>query len=65
MTTHVRRIICFVVYAAMCIGGAALVAVQLFMSPVIVKHVFAGAAVLMGLGGYLLWEDFLRSKPSY
>jgi hypothetical protein len=59
-----RRVVCFIVYAAMCIGGGAILAIKLFMSPVIVKHVFAGAAILLGLGGYLLWEDFLSSKQS-
>jgi hypothetical protein len=64
MTSPTRRIICFVVYTAMFIGGGVVVAVQVFMSPVIVKHIFAGATMLMGIGGYLLWEDFLSSKRS-
>jgi hypothetical protein len=48
----------------MCIGGGAVVAVQLFISPVIVGFIFAGAAMLMAMGGYMLWQDFLSSKPS-
>jgi len=64
MTTPLRRTVCFVVYVAMCIGGAAVVAIQLFISPIIVKHIFGAAVMLMGIGGYLLWEDFLSSKPS-
>jgi hypothetical protein len=48
----------------MCIGSAAVAAVQLFMSPVIVYYIFGGAVMVMGIGGYLLWEDFLSSKPS-
>jgi hypothetical protein len=48
----------------MCIGGAAVVAVQLFMSPVIIYPIFGGAVMVTGIGGYLLWEDFLSSKPS-
>jgi hypothetical protein len=34
------------------------------MSPVIVYYIFGGAVMVMGIGGYLLWEDFLSSKPS-
>jgi hypothetical protein len=64
MTSPLRRIVCLVVYAVMCIGGGAVVAVQLFISPVIVTYVFAAAAMLMSFGGYMIWEDFLRSKPS-
>jgi hypothetical protein len=63
MTSPLRRAICFVVYMAMCIGGGAAVAFQIFVSPVVVRPVFGTGVALLGIGGYLLWEDFLRSKP--
>ena len=60
MTTPLRRIVCFIVYTAMCVGGGAVVAVQLFVSPVIVTYVFAGAAMLMSLSGigFAVAHDF-------
>jgi len=48
----------------MAIGGAAVIAVQLFISPAIVTYFFAGGVMVMAIGGYLLWEDFLSSKAS-
>jgi hypothetical protein len=63
MTGPLRRAICFVVYMAMCIGGGATVAFQIIVSPVVVKPVFASGVALLGIGGFLLWEDFLSSKP--
>jgi len=64
MTSPLRRTICFVVYVAMCFGGGAAVAYQVFVSPVVIKAVFGTGVTLLGIGGYLLWEDFLSSKPS-
>jgi hypothetical protein len=63
MTSPVRRILCFIVYTAMCIGGSAAVIFQVFVSPVVIKAVFGTGVAFLGIGGYLLWEDFLRSKP--
>jgi hypothetical protein len=55
-----RRIICFVLYMAMIIGGAGFVIMQLVHSGVIFTKLAAGSAMLAFFGGYLMWEDFLR-----
>lgn len=57
-----RRLLCFIVYVAMCVGGAAVVAVQIFISPVRILYIFGGGVMLMVIGGYLLWEDFLAPR---
>jgi hypothetical protein len=48
----------------MCIGGAAAVAFQVFISPVVIKPVFGTGVTFMCIGGYLIWEDFLSSKSA-
>ena len=54
-----RRAICLTLYTAMMVGGATLVYVQLFLSPVIKFWFVGGSGMLIFLGGYLLWEAFI------
>jgi hypothetical protein len=55
-----RRIVCFGLYAAMMVGGAVVIYMQLFLSTIIYFKFVAGAGMLLALGGYLFWEDFLK-----
>ena len=54
-----RKIILLVMSIAMVGGGLYWLAVQLLWSPIIHFKFVIGAAVLVTLGTYLLWEDFI------
>ena len=54
-----RKAILFVVSTAMVVGGLYLLVAEFFWATVIYFKIVFGAATLIAVGVYLLWEDFI------
>ena len=54
-----RRIVVFVLAVAMVLGGLCLVGVELFFSRIAYVRFIIGGIMLISVGAFLLWVDFL------
>jgi hypothetical protein len=54
-----RKVILLIITVAMIAGGLYLLAAELLWARIIYFKVVIGAAVLLTLGAYLLWNDFV------
>jgi hypothetical protein len=57
-----RKLILFVLAAAMLIGGLYVVALILFSTRIISFWLFFGGGVLAFAGAYLMWTDFIAPR---
>jgi hypothetical protein len=57
-----RKIILFVLSVALVLGGFYVVVFELLVSSAIYFRLFFVGAILILLGGYLLWTDFLAPR---
>ena len=53
-----RQIICFLVAAAMCLGGAYILFDEAFIAHVLIIRMIAVGGFLTFIGGFWLWIDF-------
>jgi hypothetical protein len=56
---NMRKIVLFVISVAMVVGGLYLLTIELFWSEIIYFRMVIAGAMLITLGSYLLWSDFL------
>ena len=54
-----RKALLFTVASAMIVGRAYLLLAEFFWATVIYFKAVLGGSALIGVGGYLLWEDFI------
>ncbi len=54
-----RKIFLLITYIAMVVGGTYVIAAECMWAQIIYGRFVIGAAVLVTMGVYLLWEDFI------
>jgi hypothetical protein len=54
-----RKLLLFVLSGAMVIGGLYLLGAEIFWSDQIITEFIVGATILIVVGAYLLWVDFI------
>ena len=64
MMTVMRKALLFVVAVAMIVGGLWWLLGELFIADIIYFKFVIGSTILMALGVYLLWHDFMKHGPS-
>ena len=55
-----RKVVLFILATGMIAGGAWFIFVQLFFSPVIYFKILLGSTMLVVIGIFLMWEDFIE-----
>lgn len=60
---HMRRMISLLCALALTVGGLAWLISQLFADRIYFKLI-AAAGLMIGLGGYWLWADYIDATPN-